>query len=41
VCLPAVRPESASVDPVGRGFVLYAVDEESECMLETDHQQDL
>ena len=28
-----VRPESASVDPVGHGVVLYAVREESECML--------
>ena len=36
-----VRPESASVDLAGQGVVLYAVYEESECMLEIDSQQDL
>ena len=34
-----VGPESASVDSVGQGVVLYVVHEESECMLETDNQQ--
>ena len=38
---PVVRPESAIVDPVGRGVVLYVVHEESpECTVETDGQQD-
>ena len=36
---PVVRPESAIVDPVGRGVVLYVVHEEfPECTAETDGQ---
>jgi hypothetical protein len=36
---PVVGSESARIDPVGRGGVLYVVHEESpECTLETDKQ---